>query len=118
MTQDLYNDYIMAVSERYKNTKRDQTMKYSTSVKPISYLKTHASEVLRNLAEDKQPMIITQNGEAKTALLDIHEYEGLLESMAMLKLISQSKKSIADNEVTPFREVCQSIKEGVAQQSS
>ena len=86
-------------------------MKYSSSVKSISHLKTHASEILRNLSEDRQPLIITQNGEAKAALLDIHEYEELMESMAMLKLISQSKKSIAENNVKPFRDVFKSIKE-------
>ncbi len=87
-------------------------MEYSTSVKPISYLKTHATEILRNLGEDRQPLIITQNGEAKAALLDIHEYDELLESLALLKLISQSKKSIAEDKVKPFRDVFKSIREG------
>jgi prevent-host-death family protein len=100
-----------------KITLRRKAMKYSTSVKPISYLKAHASEILRHLGEDRQPLIITQNGEAKAALLDIHEYEEILESMTMLKLISQSKKSISENRVKPFREVFQSIKEEAAKQT-
>jgi PHD/YefM family antitoxin component YafN of YafNO toxin-antitoxin module len=43
-------------------------MRYSSQVKPISYLKANAAEVLYQLAEDRQPMVITQNGEAKAVL--------------------------------------------------
>jgi|GEM_PF-103381 prevent-host-death family protein len=93
-----------------KNHFKESAMKYSTSVRPISYLKAHASEILRHLDEDRQPLIITQNGEAKAALLDIHEYEEIMESLAMLKLIAQSKKSISEDKVKPFRDVFKSIK--------
>jgi len=86
-------------------------MKLSKSVKPISYLKAHASEILNLLGEEKEAFIITQNGEAKAALLDIHQYEEMLESMAMLKLISQSSKSVQEGKVKPFREAFQRIRE-------
>lgn len=86
-------------------------MKLSKSVRPISYLKAHASEILNHLVEDKETLIITQNGEAKAALLDIHEYESMMESMAMLKLISQSRKNIEENRVRPFRDVFKNVKD-------
>jgi prevent-host-death family protein len=73
-----------------------ENMKLSKSVKPISYLKAHASEIFNHLNEDRETLIITQNGEAKAALVDIHEYEQMMESLAMLKMIAQSKKSIQE----------------------
>lgn len=91
-------------------------MKLSKSVRPISYLKAHASEILNHLHEDKETLIITQNGEAKAALLDIHEYEEMMESMAMLKLISQSRKSIEEKKVRTFREVFKSVREELENQ--
>ena len=44
-------------------------MKYSTHIRPISYLKSHAAEVVRDLNEQREPMVITQNGEARAVIL-------------------------------------------------
>lgn len=49
-------------------------MKFSEAVKPISYLKTHASEVIRDVAENQKTLIITHNGEAKVILQDVKRY--------------------------------------------
>jgi prevent-host-death family protein len=68
-------------------------MKLSESVKPISYLKAHASEMLRDLSDNQKTMIITQNGEAKAVLQDIKSYEEMQASLALLKILSLSTKS-------------------------
>ncbi|HDP94984.1 MAG TPA: type II toxin-antitoxin system Phd/YefM family antitoxin [Candidatus Aminicenantes bacterium] len=68
-------------------------MKLSESVKPISYLKAHASEMLRDLSNNQKTMVITQNGEAKAVLQDIKSYEEMQESLALLKMLSLSSKS-------------------------
>lgn len=68
-------------------------MKLSESVKPISYLKAHASEMLRNVSSSKKTMVITQNGEAKAVLQDIKSYEDMQESLALLKILALSTKS-------------------------
>ncbi len=63
-------------------------MKYSTHVKPISYLKGHAAEIVRDIAESGEPMLITQNGEAKLVVMDVRAYEQMEETLAMLKLLA------------------------------
>lgn len=68
-------------------------MKFSESIKPISYLKAHASEMLRDLSNNQKTMIITQNGEAKAVLQDIKSYEEMQASLALLKMLSLSSKS-------------------------
>ena len=50
-------------------------MKLSSQIKPISYLKAHAAEIVRNIGEQREPLIITQKGEAKVVLQDIASYE-------------------------------------------
>jgi|TARA_B100001964_G_C13936087_1_gene466782 prevent-host-death family protein len=68
-------------------------MKLSECVKPISYLKSHTAEALRDVSDRRQAMVITQHGEAKAVLQDIDSYEKTQESLAMLKILAQSSKS-------------------------
>jgi prevent-host-death family protein len=69
-------------------------MKFSEAVKPISYLKTHASEVVRDVAENRKTLIITHNGEAKVILQDVKVYEKTQESIALLKILALSGREI------------------------
>ena len=69
-------------------------MRFSEAVKPISYLKTHASEVVRDVAENQKTLIITLNGEAKVILQDVKVYEKTQESIALLKILAMSGREI------------------------
>ena len=69
-------------------------MKFSEAIKPISYLKTHASEVIRDVSENQKTMVITHNGEAKVVLQDVKVYEKTQEAIALLKLLTLSEQSI------------------------
>ena len=69
-------------------------MRYSTQVKPISYLKANAAEVLLQLTEQREPMIITQNGEAKAVIQDVASFEETQETLALLKILALSSQEI------------------------
>lgn len=84
-------------------------MKLSTQIKPISYLKSHAAEIVRNFKTDKAPLIITQNGEAKLVVQDIESYEETQETLALLKILALGMKEIEDGETRPAREVFEEI---------
>jgi len=60
-------------------------VRYSTQIRPISYLKANAAEVLQELNDRRKPMIITQNGEAKAVIKDVESYEETQETLALLK---------------------------------
>jgi len=77
-------------------------MKYSEAVKPISYLKTHASEVVRDVAENRKTLIITHNGEAKVILQDVKVYEKTQESIALLKILALSGREIKKGNYATF----------------
>jgi prevent-host-death family protein len=80
-------------------------MSLAKSIKPISYFKANAAEVLENLAATGEPLIITQNGEAKAVVVDIVSYEKMQETLALLKLLAMSEKDIAAGRTKPIAEV-------------
>ena len=80
-------------------------MRYSTQVKSISYLKANAAEMLQTLAEAREPVLITQNGEAKAVLQDVVSYEEMQETLALLKLLAMGELDIENGQVKPADEV-------------
>lgn len=80
-------------------------MRYSTQIKPISYLKANAAEVLLQLTERREPMVITQNGEAKAVIQDVASYEETQETLALLKLLALGTQDIEQGKVTPVGDV-------------
>lgn len=80
-------------------------MRYSSQVKPISYLKANAAEVLTYLAEQRQPMVITQNGEAKAVLQDVASFEETQETLALLKILALGNQDVAVGKTKPVADV-------------
>jgi prevent-host-death family protein len=85
-------------------------MKLSDRIKPISYLKAHAPEVIQGLREGQDPFIITVNGEAKAVLQDIDSYEQTQETLALLKILALSHREVEAGEVTPVDEAFAEIR--------
>lgn len=79
-------------------------MKFSTQVKPISYLKANAAEVIRDLAERRLPLVITQNGEAKAVLQDLASYEETQETLALLKILALGNRQFEQGQGIPAKE--------------
>ncbi len=80
-------------------------MRYSSQVKPISYLKANAAEVLKHLAERREPIVITQNGEAKAVLQDVASFEETQETLALLKILALGNQDMAAGKIKPVADV-------------
>lgn len=80
-------------------------MRYSTQVKPISYLKANAAEVLAQVAEAREPMLITQNGEARAVLMDVASYEETREQLALLRILALGDQEVEQGRVRPLADV-------------
>ena len=76
-------------------------MNIQDRVKPISFLKAHSADVIRELGEGAAPLIVTQNGEAKAVLQDIGSYEQTQEALALLKLIALGREDMAAGRTAP-----------------
>jgi prevent-host-death family protein len=69
-------------------------MNLSEDIKPISYIKTNAADMLKRVNETHNPIVITQNGEAKAVLMDTKSYEDMRNSLGIMKLLSEAEKDI------------------------
>ena len=92
-------------------------MRFSTQIKPISYVKAHAAELLDRITAEREPIIITQNGEARAVLVDVHSYEESQETMALLKILAIGNKQIESGETYPLKDVISEIRKGRSTQS-
>jgi len=87
-------------------------MRLSSQIKSISYLKAHAAEIIRNLGDKGDPLIITQNGEAKVIIQDIKSYEQTQETMALLKILALGNRQIEEGKVVSASDAINRLREG------
>ena len=85
-------------------------MRYSTQIKPISYLKANAAQVLDEVREQRKTFVITQNGEAKAVLQDVASYEETQETLALLKVLALGNQQVAAGRVKPVAEVTKRLR--------
>ncbi len=78
-------------------------MKPSEDIKPISYFKAHASEIITDVSDNHKTLIITQNGEAKVVVQDIRTFEQSQESLAFLKILAISAHHLKEGRVKPIK---------------
>ena len=86
-------------------------MKLTSQIKPISYLKAHAAEIVRKLGEQGEALVITQNGEAKVVIQDIESYEQTQETMALLKILALGMRQVEEGKVLPAEDVIKRLRE-------
>lgn len=80
-------------------------MKLTTRVKPISYLMSHAAEIVKEVSDSREPMLFTQDGEARVILMDVASYEEQQETMALLKVLSLGHLEIENGDFRPAEDV-------------
>jgi len=80
-------------------------MKLSSQIKPISYLKSHTAQIVSELSESRQPLVITQNGEATMVVIDIKSYEERENTLALLKVLAMGNHEIAQGKFRDAEEV-------------
>ena len=88
-------------------------MKLSSVVRPISYFKAHASEIIRQISAKRETLVITQNGEAKAVVQDIRQYEETQESLALLKILALSTKGMKEGKTRPAKESLRAIRDQI-----
>ena len=89
-------------------------MKLSTRIKPISYVKANAAELIRELARLREPLVITQNGEAKAVMQDVASYEATQETLALLKILALGNREIELGKVVPVADAVREARERIA----
>ncbi len=89
-------------------------MRYSTQIKPISYIKANAAEVLDHLDDSREPIVITQNGEARAVLMDVRSYEESQETLALLQMLAIGRKQAKRGETYPLDQAIGKLRKRIA----
>jgi prevent-host-death family protein len=89
------------------------TINLKNDIKPISYIKTNAAEMIKYINERKSPIVITQNGEARAVLVDIETYQETQDAFALINLIKIAEKDIQDGNVEPMHKVFTELKKEI-----
>lgn len=88
-------------------------MNLHTDIRPISFVKSNAAEMLRQVNESHSPIVITQNGEAKAVLLDTTSYQEMKDALGIMKLISQSEYDIHHENTASHADVMAMVRKRV-----
>ncbi len=84
-------------------------MKLKEDIKPISYIKTNAADILKKVNHTHRPVIITQNGEAKGIILDTGTYEEMRNAVGLLKIVTQSEREVQTGQIVKHQLVMKKI---------
>lgn len=87
----------------------EMAVNFKDDIKPISYIKTNAADILDYINEKKHPIIITQNGEARGVFIDIESYQNMTNALSLLKIIQISEKEISNGDVRKCEDVFKDI---------
>jgi len=86
-------------------------------VKPISYIKTNAAEIIDYINNHKNPIIVTQHGEAKGVFLDIESYQDMINALSLMKLLQISEKAIREGKVYDSDQVFSELRKKIGQKN-
>lgn len=91
-------------------------MNISSDIKPISFLKSHAADILKQINDTRRPVVITQNGEPRAVLQDPESYDNMRKAIGLLKLISQGEEDIRQGKIKTQERVFKDMENMLAQQ--
>ena len=74
-------------------------------IKPISYIKTNAADMMNFVNDRKEPLIITQNGESRAVLIDVESYQEMKNAFTLLKIMQLSEKDVKAGKTKSASEV-------------
>ncbi len=90
-------------------------MSLKSDIRPITYLKTRAADLLSQVNETHRPVVITQNGEPRAVLQDPASYEDMRSALGLLKLIAQGEEDIRQGKYDAQDEVFSSLEKTTRQ---
>ena len=92
-------------------------MNIINDIKPVTYLKSKAADLLNQINETRRPVIITQNGEPRAVLQDPESYENMRNAIGLLKLMEQGENDIRNGNVKSqddvFKDIENSLKDNI-----
>lgn len=90
-------------------------MSIETDIRPISYLKSRAAQLLKQVNETRRPVIITQNGRPRAVLQDPASFQRMKDAIGLLKLIAQGEDAVRTGRVKAHEEVFADLEKQISE---
>ncbi len=87
----------------------ESMLNVATDIKPISYIKAHTAEIVRQVGDNKNPIVVTQNGEAKAVILDVDSYQSLIDTINLMKIISIGDRDVKNGQIVTHEDLKERI---------
>lgn len=81
----------------------------SKDIKPISYVKAHTAEIFSEIADRTNPLVITQNGEAKAVLMNVLYYQNMIDALNTLKILAIGERDIKNKHIVSQEELDEKV---------
>jgi len=92
-------------------------MNIKEDIRPISYVKAHAADILTQVTKTKRPIYVTQNGEAKAVLLDTESFQDMQKALGLLKIIAQGENDIRSGKLISQEDVFSKVEKKLKKRS-
>ncbi len=84
-------------------------------IQPLSAFRANAASIIKKVKKDRRPVVITQHGKGSAVLLDVSDYEEMVDTIEMLKEISQARRELDQGKGIPHEEAMKSVRERLSQ---
>ena len=71
----------------------------------VSDFRAHANAYLKQIKQTRRPFVLTQNGKSAAVVLDVSEYENLLEELELAREIRQARHEIREGRIQTHQKV-------------
>jgi prevent-host-death family protein len=84
--------------------------KLTSDVKPVSEFRANAAELIEHVRQSRRPLVLTQRGHSAAVVLDVEEYEDLVEEVELLRDIHTAERQIRAGKGIPNQEAQEQIR--------
>ncbi len=82
-------------------------------IKTVSEFRANSAGVIAQARETGRPIVLTQNGRSAVVLVDVREFERLLNKAAIIQDVDTAQRQIGRGEGVPHEEVKEMILQGI-----
>lgn len=82
-----------------------ERIRLDEDVQPVSEFRQNAARFVQQVRETRRPLVLTQHGKSAAVLLDVEEYERLLDQIDVVRSVAEGLAEIQRGEAMPHEEV-------------
>lgn len=82
-----------------------QHINYENDIKPLTEFRANAANLVKQVKKSKRPLILTQHGKSTAVLVDVAEYQSIIDKLELLQDVQLAEQQIIDGKYLSDSEV-------------